>query len=219
MSATTRNSKAKAQVVAAPSCPVVGLPRPFADFNSSSVRDWFPHTKLPVAWISWDEITGSSRNPNWLGFDTAAVLTLHEHNYNICGICGVALGSYKVFARLYGNPGVSTGTGMHAACALLSYHYCPELLGRGNKTSPDDVFEIVHSEDSGLDFTDCPLDDDIETEGVYDLSEVKTKNASSLSMAALRELARTERATSDEADEAEAPAAKAVCPFAHKTRA
>jgi hypothetical protein len=208
-----RNKKTQSET-----CPVVGLPRPFADYEPYGARTpLFPHLKLPVSWISWHNIQcgrkGGPKRANWLGFDSEAMKVIHEHNYNICGVCGLALGNYKVFARLYGNAGVTTGTGMHAACALLSYHYCPDLLSRGHKTSADDIFEIVYSEDHGLDFSDTPFDDEEGCEEFYDLSEVATADATSLTMVALMELARRERTTGDATSEA----AVSSCPFADKT--
>jgi hypothetical protein len=198
----------------------VGLPRPFDDYTPLPRSEWaeFPHRRLPVPWVSWSEV----KIGNWTGFDDDAMQTLERSDYNVCGICGLALGDYKVFGR-YPKAGHTTGPGMHAACALLSYHYCPYLI----KEKEDEAFEIAHTPESGLDFEDAKSASDR-----YEaLSNIKTKDAVAISMAELHELARVERAAgalgaagADGVIAETCPVdagndiktAPAVCPVAHK---
>jgi hypothetical protein len=192
--------------------PLTGLPRPFYEYSPKRVDSWFswfPHKRLPVPWINWSEV----KFGNWTGFDANALETLDEHDYKLCGICGLALGEYKVFGR-YPEAGNTTGPGMHATCALLSYHYCPYLLEK----EADDAFEIAYTDTHGLDFGSASSSHAGRIEAI---SDIKTKGAVSLTLAKLHELARAERAnggsSEDKVDDSSSrPAAVRGCPVAHK---
>jgi len=189
-------------------CPALGLPRPFGEYSPKK-RDrwfsWFPYKRLPIPWISWDHI---KRDGNWTGFDEEALEIVHEHDYKLCGICGLALGAYKVFGR-YPGPGNTTGPGMHAACALLSYHYCPHLLAQ----TADEAFEIAHTEGHGLSFDDVGGG----RAGRLDaISDIPTVGAVAVTIAELRALAQMEHTSSlssaSAGDATDRPAAARVCP-------
>jgi hypothetical protein len=99
-----------------------GCPRPYADLpahvHERLAEDGFLPRRLPVPWINTDR----ALDGDFTLFDGEALAVLAEHDYMLCGICGLPLDRLK-------NDSTS-GSAMHARCALLAYHYCPDLKHR-----------------------------------------------------------------------------------------
>lgn len=123
-----------------------GCPRRFVDYENK--RPGFDRQQLPVPWINTEPVLSER---NWLSFDGEALNQLGEADHLLCAICGDTLGRQKIFGRLGQEGGVSTGSGMHPNCALLSYYYCPHLFQyRGDNQDP--AFDLYEGDDAGIDF-------------------------------------------------------------------
>jgi len=155
----------------------------------------FDRDRLVVPWLNWSEIRGKQI---WTGFDPEALETLHQHDYLLCGICGEKLGKNKIYGQLYGQTNITSGSGMHPACALLAWKYCPDL-------NRHQGFSLYSGEGHGL-----KLGEGAATlhEGTYDLSEVFLEDAAEdISIDQIRALAK-----------AEPSSGSGRCPVSHQTR-
>jgi hypothetical protein len=175
------------------SCPAshleYGLPRSFATWKGhdelpESIQATFTHKKLPIPWINTSAVS-ERQHPNWLGFDEAALEELGANRFCLCAICGNQLSSVKVFGHLH-NPGNTTGVGMHPDCALLAFHYCPELQRMAAESGSDDpeLFDVVDCEGHGLAIPDADPE--------YDVSDLNIAvSYRTVRLSELRQLAKT----------------------------
>jgi hypothetical protein len=105
----------------------------------------FRFEKLPVPWLNTCHVLEKQA---WTPFDDHALNALQEHDCMLCNVCGEQLGHTKILGYLWhchAGP-LTSGSPMHARCALLAYTYCPEFSRR----DPDDVFYVYRGPGSGL---------------------------------------------------------------------
>jgi hypothetical protein len=159
--------------------------------------------------MGWSEVIRYRQFGMW---DFRCVEEAENVQWQLCNVCGDQLGQDKIFGLGdWGYPEsndgrfISTGNGMHARCALLSFHYCPHFQGREGEVwpsralDPDRCFALTSTPGPGfMTYEQADLDDPISVVWVPDYTP--------LTMEQLRARAK-----------AEAPAPAGRCPLATDT--